>query len=352
MKTILLIEDNKGMRENTAEILELENYTVITAENGKIGVEKAQKEKPDLIICDIMMPVLDGYEVLSILSKNPETASIPFIFVTAKADRSDLRKGMEMGADDYLTKPFDDKELFKAINTRFRKVELGKQEFSRTLEGLNDFMTSVNGIEPLKQLSEHKKLRELKKGDLIYKEGSYPKGVSFVVSGKVKTYKTNAEAKDFITGLYKEGDFFGYLALMEDKKHFESAEALDNSTVCIIPKEEFFSIIYSNSEVSKRFIKMLSDNIKEKEDQLIRLAYNSSRKRVAEAIITLADRYKAEDEAQFSMSLSREDIANISGTSYENTIRTLHDFKEEGIINIDKKNITLLNYEKLANMKN
>ena len=97
---------------------------------------------------------------------------------------------------------------------------------------------------------------------------------------------------------------------------------------------------------------MLSDNIKEKEDQLIRLAYNSSRKRVAEAIITLADRYKAEDEAQFSMSLSREDIANISGTSYENTIRTLHDFKEEGIINIDKKNITLLNYEKLANMKN
>src|SRR4051812_6136627 len=110
-KHILLIEDNKEMRENTCEILELSNYKVTTAENGKIGVEKAQAEKPDLIICDVMMPVLDGYGVLHMLSKNRETANIPFIFLSAKAERSDFRKGMEMGADDYVTKPFDDIEL-------------------------------------------------------------------------------------------------------------------------------------------------------------------------------------------------------------------------------------------------
>src|SRR5690349_3150357 len=101
MKTILIIEDNKDVRENTAEILEMASYKVLQAENGKVGVDVAQNVKPDLIICDIMMPVLDGYGVIHLLNKNPETASIPFIFLTAKSERSDVRKGMEMGADDY-----------------------------------------------------------------------------------------------------------------------------------------------------------------------------------------------------------------------------------------------------------
>jgi CheY-like chemotaxis protein len=108
MKKILLIEDNTDVRENTAEILSLAQYNVITAKNGKEGVELAQKEKPDLIICDIMMPVLDGHGVLHLLSKNDETSGIPFIFLTAKAERSDFMKGMELGADYYLTKQFDD----------------------------------------------------------------------------------------------------------------------------------------------------------------------------------------------------------------------------------------------------
>jgi CheY-like chemotaxis protein len=97
MKKILLIEDNTEVRENTAEILELADYTVFTAANGKIGVELAKREMPDLIICDIMMPELDGYGVLHVLSKNPATASIPFIFLTAKSEKDDFRKGMNLG---------------------------------------------------------------------------------------------------------------------------------------------------------------------------------------------------------------------------------------------------------------
>ncbi len=114
-----MIEDNKDVRENTAEILQLAGYNVITGDNGKEGVELAQIETPDIIICDIMMPILDGHGVLQILSKDPETAAIPFIFLTAKAKRSDFKKGMEMGAVDYLTKPFDDFELMKAIEKCF-----------------------------------------------------------------------------------------------------------------------------------------------------------------------------------------------------------------------------------------
>ena len=115
---ILIIEDNPDVRENVAEILELSGYRVSTAENGKIGVQLASKEQPNLIICDVMMPELDGFGVLHILSKNPKTDSIPFIFLTAKAEKVDFRKGMNLGADDYITKPFDHKELFKVTSKR------------------------------------------------------------------------------------------------------------------------------------------------------------------------------------------------------------------------------------------
>ena len=114
MKNILLIEDDQDMRENTAEILELANYRVLRAENGRRGVELARREPPDLILCDIMMPELDGYGVLHLLARDPHTAEVPFIFLSARAERSDVRKGMELGADDYLTKPFEESELLDA----------------------------------------------------------------------------------------------------------------------------------------------------------------------------------------------------------------------------------------------
>src|SRR5690606_33621119 len=123
-KTILIIEDNLEIREGTAEILSLTGeYEVLTAMDGKEGVDMAFRHLPDLILCDIMMPELDGYGVLYMLSKNESTADIPFIFLTAKTERADVRKAMEMGADDYLTKPFDDIELLNAIESRFRKRE-------------------------------------------------------------------------------------------------------------------------------------------------------------------------------------------------------------------------------------
>ncbi|MEK6616356.1 MAG: response regulator [Bacteroidota bacterium] len=352
MKKILLIEDNKDMRENTAEILELFKYKVFTAKNGKEGVEIAKKEKPDLIICDIMMPVLDGYGVLRMLSKNTETASIPFIFLTAKAERSDFRKGMEMGADDYVTKPFDDVELLNAVEIRLKKAEVMKKEFSKNMVGLNEFITSSKNIQDMKKLSEQRDVKQCKKKEHIYVEGNYPRGIYFVVKGKVKTYKTHEGGKEFITGLYKEGDFFGYLDLMEEGKYSDSAATLEDSEVCLIPKEDFFSLIYKNTEVSQKFIKMLSDNLREKEEQLIKLAYNSVRKRVAEALITLANRYKKDGEQTFSMNISREDLANLAGTATETTIRTLSDFKDEGLIDIKGGTIAVANYDKLVRMRN
>src|SRR5918993_2758962 len=151
MKKILLIEDSQDIRENIAEILSLANYEVAEAENGKIGVEKAKKEHPDLIICDIMMPQLDGYGVLHLLGKDPVTAGIPFIFLTAKSEKDDFRKGMNLGADDYLVKPFDDLELLDAVEMRLKKNEALKAGFSNNVEGISGLIQEAKGIENLGQ---------------------------------------------------------------------------------------------------------------------------------------------------------------------------------------------------------
>jgi CRP-like cAMP-binding protein/FixJ family two-component response regulator len=352
MKKILLIEDNKDVRENTAEILQLAQYNVITAKNGKEGVELAQKEKPDLIICDIMMPVLDGHGALHLLSKNEETSSIPFIFLTAKAERGDFRKGMEMGADDYLTKPFDDVELLNAIESRFKKNNILKKEFSKDIKGINDFINEAKGIESLKKLSEERDVRLYKKKDEIYREGGYPKGIYFINKGKVKIYQSNDMGKELITELLNEGDFFGYLSLLQDEKYTSSATALEDAEIYMIPKEDFFSLLYKNAEVSRKFIELLSNNLRENEKQLVKLAYNSVRKRVAEALVKLSDKYKKEGEQKFSMNVSREDLANLVGTATETVIRTLSDFKDDNFIEVSGSKITILNYDKLAKMRN
>jgi len=132
-RTILIVDDHNEIRENTAEILALGGYRTLTAENGKKGVEIALAEKPDLIVCDIMMPELDGYGVLHLLRKNPETEDIPLIFLTAKAERTDLRRGMEMGADDYITKPFHVAELKLRIRNLIDVRKKLREKFSKQL---------------------------------------------------------------------------------------------------------------------------------------------------------------------------------------------------------------------------
>ncbi len=352
MKKILLIEDNMEMRENAAEILELAKYTVFTAENGKEGVRLAQSEKPDLIICDIMMPELDGYGVLHMLSKNPETSSIPFIFLTAKAEKADHRKGMSMGADDYLTKPFDDMELLGAVEVRLKKSEQLKAQYSRNIEGLNEFLSEAQELGDLVKLSDKRKVKTFKKKDVIYQEDAFPAGIFFLNKGKVKTSKINEDGKEFITALINEGEFFGYGALLEELPYSDTAVALEESEICIIPKEDFFSLLFNSREVASAFIRMLSNDVKDKEDRLLRLAYNSVRKRVAEALLLLKERYEDGKKEVFSMAISREDLANLAGTAPETVIRTLSDFKDEKLVEVKGSTITLLDAAKLQKMKN
>ncbi|MBW4574916.1 MAG: response regulator [Aphanothece sp. CMT-3BRIN-NPC111] len=141
MQKILVIEDEKAVRENLLDMLDAEDFHAIGAENGRIGVQLAEEHIPNLIICDIMMPELDGYDVLVALRKNTETATIPFIFLTAKADKADLRQGMALGADDYLTKPFTRNELLQTITTRLSKQEAISKQTQKKLDELRANIT-------------------------------------------------------------------------------------------------------------------------------------------------------------------------------------------------------------------
>ncbi len=351
-KKILLIEDNDDIRENTAEILVLSGYTVITAENGKVGVTLAQSEIPDVIICDIMMPVLDGFGVLHLLGKDERTAGIPFIFLTARSERSDQRKGMEMGADDYLTKPFSEIELMSAIESRIKKAGILKKEFSKNLEGITGFLAEVKDMADLQKLTLEKEANIYRKKDEVYRDGNYPRGIFFLNSGKIKTAKFAENGKELITALYKAGDFFGYHALLEEGRYTDTATAMEDCEIYLLPKEDFFSLIYKNAEVAKKFIQMISNNLVEKEEQLVKLAYNSVRKKVADALLQLQNTYQTNTEAPFSMQVSREDLAHLAGTATESTIRTLSDFKEEGLIDIKSAKITILRTDKLSGLRN
>ena len=206
MKTILLIEDNPEILANTGELLEMAGYTVLLAENGQVGVKTALATKPDLVVCDIMMPVLDGYGVLQIFNLHPQLASVPFIFLTAKTERTDLRRGMELGADDYLTKPFDKAELLSAINSRLARFQHLKPDYDLQAEGvLCAFLDDARAVGQLESLAVDRKSQPVRKKQVIYLEGDETSRVYFVQTGRVKTSKATDGGKELITGLYGPG---------------------------------------------------------------------------------------------------------------------------------------------------
>jgi CRP-like cAMP-binding protein len=342
--TILVIEDQSDVRENIAELLELSNYKVDTAPNGREGVKQALANPPDLVLCDIMMPEMDGYEVLYLLSKNTKTASIPFIYLTAKAENTDFRKGMNMGADDYITKPFEEMELLGAIERRLLKF----QELSKA-ESMDELAKSASQYS-LKDLDKERKHRTFKKKDIIYREGDYSSYVYKIKSGKVKTYRINADGKEFIHDILSVGDYLGERALIEDTSSTEFAEAMENTELTLIPRNEFNELIFGNREVSGHFIKMLSKNLSEREHELMELAYNTVRKRTADALIKLYESYK-NSESTTKFDISRADLASIVGTAPESVIRILSEFKKDGWITVEGSTIIINEPDKIQQVR-
>ncbi len=338
---ILLIEDDVTVRENTAELLELSDYEVVTAPDGKQGLEKAQTIFPDIIVCDIMMPELDGYDVLQALAKNPKTSSIPFIFLSAKTEHKDVRRGMDLGADDYLTKPFEEEDLLSAIESRLAKVEILKKQAPDREEKEQ----GLPNLSAFREMMKNGQRLSFKAGENIYEEGKTSVNFYMVERGVVKAHKFDERGKEIITQLYKEDDFFGNLSFNKTSAYREFATALEDSVLYSVSREELRNVLQQNSRISLELLEVMSDNLFGVKDQLMEIAYSSVRKKVARTILKFARELKK--NPLHSIRISRADLAGVAGIASETLIRTLSDFKKEGLIEIEGRNVKLLNAEKL-----
>lgn len=353
MNKILLIEDSDDIRENTAELLELSGYVVESAADGIEGVRMAQQNLPDLVICDIMMPHLDGFGVLQVFSNHEHLSKVPFIFLTAKTDRSDMRKGMEMGADDFLTKPFQEVELLRSIETRLKKKSLQRTEGFVDAELQTEVSLAQKALDFLDftHFEGEKRTHHVQKKQSIYSEGDSPSRLFFLEKGKIKTYHTNREGKYFITSFIKEGEFFGYVDILENQIYRETAEALEESVILSISSNEFKDLLKQNIHLEIYFRKALTSYLMKNEKILVSMAYQSLRIRVSMALVELAKTYGNDVNSPVVIRLSREDLASRVGTATETVIRTLSDFKKEGLLEIRGSEMTLLDVNKLANLR-
>ena len=340
-KKILLIEDDQIVRDNTAEILQLANYEVLTADNGKTGLEKANVFKPDLIICDILMPELDGYGVMQIAMRNKDLQRIPIIFMSAKTKHEDIRKGMDLGASDYITKPFEESELLSAVATRLKRKAIMDGGHQDTVVRERKWR-----IEDIEEAFAHKERYEYRPGTTIYCEGNVGNHVFYITRGEVKTYKVNEDGKELITELFSDNSFFGFTSFLTHKPYSENAEAIKETEVIKLEKVELLSLIKSNPQLGLNFIDLLSNDLDAVKEHLMHLAYDSVRKKTADAILQLTPGSKKAKVVR----ISRSDLASMIGIAKETLTRTLTDFKDEKLIRTNRNTIQVLNSEKLKNI--
>ena len=349
MKKVLLVEDDIVLRENTAELLELSNYKVITAANGQLGLDMASKEKPDIIICDIMMPILDGYGVLDGLSKQSETKFIPFIFLSAKTERQDVRKGMDLGADDYITKPFSEDEIISAIESRIAKAAILKEEresFQNNTDNPEDELRTLHDLKNF--FDDNGTLFNYNKNDIIYNEGHNSNFIYLITKGAVRSYKFDENGKELTTALHKEDDLFGYTSFTQNIPYRETAVTLKDVEMVGISKAELKNVLINNHKVTLEVIQLLTDDLTGVKDQLLQMAYSSVQKKTASTILRFAEKINSKPEDPIK--ISRNDLASVAGIATETLIRTLSDFKKKGFIEMEGRNIKILDLQELQSI--
>lgn len=337
-KKLLVVEDNEDIRENIVEILELAGYEVYGAPNGKEGIAKALEVSPDLILCDVMMPVLDGFGMLKIMQKNAALYDIPLIFLTAKTEKADVRKGMVLGADDYLTKPFDDTELLEVVELRLAKSARLRGQLGASTE--ETFASEHHALAILEELCENAEVRRYSAKEEIFRREQQARWLYQVVEGQVKTFQENDYGKELTTRLFGPGEFFGYHPLILDSAHDNYGNALTDCSLRLIPKSEFRQKLFGSRDLASYFIKLFSAQATEEEEKLIEMAYDSVRRKVANALLVFATKQSPKGD-QCTLTLSRDELAALAGTAKETLIRTLSDLKSEGVIVVKGKSIEI-----------
>ncbi len=303
---------------------------------------KTGKEIPTVLFLDINMPSWTGWDFLKHFEKLDECIQnqIKVYMLTSSIDIKDKEHAQEDKiAVEFIVKPLTVKivsDIFFQEQSDFGNVIIKEGE---TVLPEKDNLD----LTALKKIASDYEIKYFKKKEILYKEGRTCNGLYFILKGKIKTYKTNDYHKELITGLHKQGDFLGYLSLLENINHHETAVGLEDGEVCMIPKEVFKKLVAENPEINQKFIQLLSKDLFEKEKRLLSLAYDSVRQRVAGALLDLQKKYQEGANKNFSTAFTRDDLAAIVGTATESLIRSLSDLKEERAIEISSGVITIKN---------
>ncbi|TVR76323.1 MAG: response regulator [Saprospirales bacterium] len=344
MKKILVIEDNHDVRENLEEILELSGYQVSGAKDGKDGVEMAKLIQPDLILCDIMLPILDGFGILKILSGDPALSKVPFIFLTAKSELTDMRKGMNLGADDYITKPFQKDELLSVIEMRLQKVERGPS--LPPSEGrLKNLQRSEQELKKVFQDAEE---RRLPPNFFLFNANKRPRNVYMITEGLLKECHVSDFGKETIFRLFSVGQYPGLWEAYHGSDYAGECKTLTEVGVKAISIEEFEEIISKDSIPGLAIRELFHRQKLLLEKKLVALAIHSVRKRVGIMLEELIDHGLG--SAENPIELSRADLGALCGTAKETVTRTLSDFKEEGLIEIHSGRVIVVNESSLREL--
>ncbi|MGY8909925.1 MAG: cyclic nucleotide-binding domain-containing protein, partial [Flavobacteriales bacterium] len=294
-------------------------------------------------------PELDGYGVIEALSKNNDTKYIPFIFLSAKTERTDVRKGMDLGADDYITKPFTEEELISAIESRLAKAAILRDERNNQKESVPENEDEIKTLNDLKNFfDDNGEVFNFKKDEVIYNEGYNSNLIYLVIKGVVKSYKLDEKGKELVTALYKEDDLFGYTSFTQNIPYQETTKAIKNLELVGISKSNLTNVLANNHTVTLELLELLNDNLTGVKDQLLQMAYSSVNKKTAITILKFAEKLNTKPEEPIK--ISRNDLASVAGIATETLIRTMSNFKKQGLIAIEGRNIRILDIQKLQNI--
>jgi DNA-binding response OmpR family regulator len=337
--SVLLIEDDLVLAENTRELLELSGYRTFLAHEGKTGLKKAYKELPDIIISDIMMPELDGYEVYTALQQNRHTRNIPFIFLSAKSNPADVRRGMNLGADDYITKPFSEEDLILTIEKRLAKraqLQGEKSPGRKNQLHLEEFKEYVR---------TYGEQLEADKNEEIFMENRMACSVYLLEHGLVKTFRLDEYGKELITAIPQKGDFLGFYSYKNSTHYPESALALEKSILYRLSHDEFVQMLEQNRDLMLEFAEEITHSLDVLRTHLLEMAYGSVLKKTASTLLEFAEKISGNNTPV--LKVSRSDMASVAGISTESFIRSLSCLKKDGVIDIIGRDIKILEMEKL-----
>lgn len=322
---IVVIEDQEEVRENLLETLELAGYDVVGASDGHAGVQRVREHAPALVLCDVMMPKLDGFGVLELLRADASTAAIPFVFLSARTEREDLRRGMNLGAADYVTKPFFQDELLRVVQLRIAQAAAPSIHGGQVLAKAH-----TEDVKPLlAELRQRGRTRQYTDRATVCYEGDEALNVYYVQGGRLRSHRETSFGKTLTLDLYGAGTWVGIDDVLGGGWHAAALSAFPDATVVIVPKGELLALVHKHPALTLALARQLAQDVALRTEQLLQIAYYSVRKRVAESLLRFG-----EGPDKTRVELRREDIAEAIGTTPESVTRTLTELRKDGLVDL------------------